>query len=577
MALNLVLQTQEGFSMTIGSRLRPLTASLCMSVWMLACSKAGTSHPQAASGGEVPHCAPNQLAGIAPSSEETARHRRFELPVLEYPEVDTTQDWGMPLTLLVDALGRVACYEVKSEFGQPRAMNDRRRDLIKATWAWRYEPFLRDGKPVAAVVSEEVYEERLPGRRRPLPDVPLDQVTISLRRTGCYGTCPAYGVQIQGDGTVIYEGLGFVDVMGKHHYTIPVAQVESLVTDLRRKDLWSMEDSYRARITDNPTYMLTLRMGDQTREIEDYVGSMVGMPQVVREFQDEVDRVGRTAEWTRLSVASVERLREEGFHFQSKEAGDLLVRAIVNEEGDDEQAMLKLIELGAPLHSGKATNSMPTTDESTLFEQVLANHRTMLVEPLIAREALKTDGKPDQYKIDAAFHAAIRGGRLALVQKIWNQAGDGARPSLFFVDEVEDDKQPIRTKSPVTLLLSRLYGDKGWEGRQIAEWLARHGCDLKAHRANGDTLLHIAVDGEDIDFVHYLLAQGVDVSAPGEFDLPALGSTQSEDIALLLLESGSDWQMDDNGTGFLRYASDQHWGRVTAWISNNGLGSKVKN
>ena len=79
----------------------------------------------------------------------------------------------------------------------------------------------------------------------------------------------------------------------------------------------------------------------------------------------------------------------------------------------------------------------------------------------------------------------------------------------------------------------------------------------------------------DIKFVRYLLGQGVDVSAPGQFDLPALGSAQDEDIALLLLQSGSDWKMDDNGAGFLRFAGGQHWGRVTAWIKNRDRGTKT--
>lgn len=518
---------------------------------------------------QVARCGPDQLVGIVPTSDELASSRQFVLPVIDYPADKGPESWGVPLTLLVGATGRVACYQVEDEFGKPLVMNALRRELAPAMSDWRYRPFLRDGKPVAAVVREHVYEQSTPQSHQPLPDVPLAQVTISLWRTGCFGTCPAYGVQIHGDGKVLYEGGGYVDVTGRHTYTIPKEQVAALVEDLRNMDLWSMERSYRAGITDSPTYTLKLQMGSQAHEIEDYVGEMVGMPRAISEFEDEIDRIGRTAEWTRLSMRSVERLQEEGFSFRSTEGADLLVRAVTNDDGNDERAMLKLIDLGVPLAGGSASGRTVLVSKPPLLELALLNHRTDLIDPLIARGLLMTDGKPDQKKIDSAFHAAIRGGRLALVEKMWGQAGTHAHPSLFFVDEAEVDDKHFRKQSPVTLLLSRPYRDKRWEGRRIARWLAGQGCDLKAHAANGGTLLHKAVDAGDIEFVRYLLAQGVDISAPGEFDLPALGSATNEDIALLLLQSKSDWKMDDGGAGFLRYARDQHWGRVLAWITSH--------
>ena len=123
---------------------------------------------------------------------------------------------------------------------------------------------------------------------------------------------------------------------------------------------------------------------------------------------------------------------------------------------------------------------------------------------------------------------------------------------------------------PVTLLLDKDYQDDHWQGLLIAQWLVAKGCDVRARAANGDTLLHIATDAGDIVFVRWLLAQGVDPSTPGEFGLPALGSAQDEDIALLLLQAGSDWKMNDDGVGMLRYARDQHWNRMLAWVREHG-------
>src|ERR1700746_1609053 len=42
-----------------------------------------------------------------------------------------------------------------------------------------------------------------------LSDSELKALTISLERTGCYGSCPAYTVTIRGDGSVTYVGKNY--------------------------------------------------------------------------------------------------------------------------------------------------------------------------------------------------------------------------------------------------------------------------------------------------------------------------------------------------------------------------------
>lgn len=83
----------------------------------------------------------------------------------------------------------------------------------------------------------------------------------------------------------------------------------------------------------------------------------------------------------------------------------------------------------------------------------------------------------------------------------------------------------------------------------------------------------LATDAGDVQFVRYLLDQGLDASMLGEFDLPALGSAGNEEIALMLLEAGTDFSlMDDDGHQFMRYAKGNHWGRVVAWLKEHKQG-----
>ncbi|MEO6104329.1 MAG: ankyrin repeat domain-containing protein [Pseudoxanthomonas sp.] len=521
---------------------------------------------------DTPVCNGAQLLAYAPRPEEVEANRKFALPVISYAYGTKREDWGLQLTLRLDESGRVECYLAKDVFGTEQALNAERRAALKEIGGARYKPFLHEGKAVAAIFSEQVVEQELPGKHVPLAQVPPEQVHITLERTGCYGWCPSYCVEVYGDGRAIYHGGRYVDVEGKHDYRVPKEDVARLVESLRTKDLWSMRSEYQAGITDNPTYVLTLQVGGQSRKIIDYVGEMVGMPSVVSEFEDEVDKVAQSDRWKHLTTETVEQLKAGGFKFDSQAGAELLARTVANDDSRDEAAMLALIELGAPLvvTTREAPGFLGTP--GPLVESALHNHRVMLLQPLVDRGALDTNGKRDQKKIDDAFRAAIQGGRLEEVKAVWNIPGPNSHPSLTFEDRTDDDK-PVLKQSPLTLALSPPYGDDGWEGMEIAQWLVGQGCDLKARAADGGTLLHIATNAGDARFVRYLLDQGLDASTPGEFDLPALGSARNEDIALMLLQAGTDFSlMDDDGHQFQRYAKDNHWGRVVAWLKEHKQG-----
>jgi hypothetical protein len=519
---------------------------------------------------EVPTCDKAQLLGYAPAEDEVTVHRQFAVPAVRYPFGAQRPIWGLVVTVRVDAAGHVACYVASSPWpgrGDGEALNDMQRAAIAEFATWRYAPFVQGGKPTAAILSESIAEEEIPKRHLPLPDVPLDRVHITLSRSACFGSCPSYKVDIHGNGRVVYRGEGFVDVMGEHHYTVPVGDVARLVESLRVKDLWSLRPAYRADITDNPTFELTMAIGDQVHHIEDYMGQKVGMPAAVSEFESEVDKIAKTGMWVNLTEEGVEHLQKEGFDFRSAPGADLLARTVANDRSRDDQALLRLIEFGAPLDGDGNVDVGFRRKLGSVMEEALRRHRSILIAPLIARGALSVDGKPDQYRIDAAFRAAIAGGRLASLQTIWNIRGDRPHPSLTFEDISEDGRQE---ESPVTLLLSRQSypPDAGWEGLAIAKWLATKGCDLKATAADGRTLLHIAAEANDADFVRYLLAQGFDPSAPGEYGLPALGSTTDEEVAMILLQAGTDFsRMLDAGHQFRRYAESNHWQRVVAWLT----------
>jgi Domain of unknown function (DUF6438) len=128
-------------------------------------------------------------------------------------------------------------------------------------------------------------------------EAPRGEVEITLSRSVCYGFCPDYTVTVTGEGEVRYVGRAFVNVVGEARASVPRAEVAALLARFDAIGFERLRDEYRAEVTDNPTYVVTLTRNGRSKRVEDYVGIAVGMPESVRELQTEIDRVAGTARW----------------------------------------------------------------------------------------------------------------------------------------------------------------------------------------------------------------------------------------------------------------------------------------
>lgn len=521
------------------------TTRVILAVLFLA---AGSAHAQ------VVECSPEQKLLPAVSEFEAAEHRMKALPAVTYPAGSRRNTWVYPLTLRIDAAGAVECWEQTPGHDPDRAvagLDASRREVIERLPEWRYAPFLRDGKAVPVIVRERLREERSPAKRRAPSDVTADRVRISMERTECYGTCPAYFVEVRGDGTAIYEGRSHVTVLGKHQYRVDPAKVAQLVERARGADLWSAERRYAAAITDNPTTTLWIAFGKQEREIVDYAGERVGMPVAITGFQDLVDELAGTRQWTHLTIEGVAALEAEGFAFASRAGGELLARAVRGPTIGDDAALVRLVELGAPPQGFDGVFS--------LIESALTAGRPKLVDALIARGALDADGRADARKIDAAFQAAIRGGDAALIEKIWNVGGGSLHPSQRFDD------------ADVILLLDGAYQDPPKRLLAAVRFLESKGSRLDAVDAKGETLLHIAANANDAELVRYLVAKKLDPNAVSARGISPLGMTHDEEVTMLLLEAGADpSKMSDEDYDYRAFVEVNAWTRVRHWLDSHG-------
>ena len=59
----------------------------------------------------------------------------------------------------------------------------------------------------------------------------------------------------------------------------------------------SLQDVYRANVTDLPAQIVTLTRNGHTKRVVDYEGGTVGMPQAVRTIEEQIDRAANTEQW----------------------------------------------------------------------------------------------------------------------------------------------------------------------------------------------------------------------------------------------------------------------------------------
>jgi hypothetical protein len=167
-------------------------------------------------------------------------------------------------------------------------------------YQWKFTPFEKHRKPIDAEVEEYidlVPSERMPKNHTTPPTLlPTSKVIITLERRGCYGTCPSYTVRVSTEG-IEFNGNSFVVATGKHTDKTDPNEVRQLAKKFIDADFYSMDSSYIAGVTDNPTYVLSIAIDGHKKEVEDYVGSWEGMPAIITELEDDVDKFANTQRW----------------------------------------------------------------------------------------------------------------------------------------------------------------------------------------------------------------------------------------------------------------------------------------
>jgi ankyrin repeat protein len=448
------------------------------------------------------------------------------------------------LTLIVSLTGDVSDAEAS---GDDRSMKfwPKLRDKV---YHWKYVPFEKEGKAVTAEVEEYidlVPPEKLPKIHIAPPRLNEDsKVKITLSRSGCFGSCPSYKVAVSTEG-ITFDGGGYVVAKGQHSEGVSADQVRELARKFVDADFYSMNDEYTAGVTDCPTYVLAIDIDGRTKQVVDYVGAWEGMPAVITDLENEVDKFARTERWIKGGEGLVSQLQGERFNFQSYEGQLLLKEAATRGEANTVQELLfagvSLVPLKAPKPK-KEYYGIPFEHQGWL--NVAASHPEVL-RVLLAAGA----SKADQADKDLALANAANAGRLDGVRSLIEY---GANPNADLSKLVFTREGAGMTMSGAGAGSVLIYAAASGNPEVVREIL-RYKPNLEARDGHGKTAIFAAADyryndveGARVQCVRLLAGAGANVNARDNDGNTPLHESFLTDVEEELLRLGADVNAQNN-------------------------------
>lgn len=443
---------------------------------------------------------------------------------------------------------------------------------------WKFTPFEEDGKAVTAEIKEYidlVPPERLPKKHVTPPALRSNsKVTVQLLRTGCFGTCPSYTVTVS-TGGIIFNGHGYVVAAGKHTDAANATELRELARKFIAADFYSMAESYRAGVTDNPTYVLSIDIDGHKKQVEDYVGEWVGMPAVISELEDQVDSFARTDRWINGSEGLVPALQAEGYNFHTFDAQVMLKESLLHSPA---ATVRELLEAGIPLQllpfpKPQEPGTVSPFEHAGWLSSASGNPDSLQI--LMAAGASKND----QNDKDLALASAAGSGRLdasraliayganpnANLSKLTLEHSSGGflmgeygAGSILFYAARSGNPDMVReilryhpqlemrdSQGQTAMFAAGEYrdGDKDGARRECIRLLAEAGAEVNARDNLGNTPLHgtFLTDVEE-----ELLKLGADVNARNNDGETPIFTTVDNDAIPLFIKYGADLSIRNN-------------------------------
>ena len=113
-------------------------------------------------------------------------------------------------------------------------------------------------------------------------------VSVSVRRTGCFGHCPDYSIMINKSGVVTYTGNRFTPDTGIFTKNIGKARAAEVLAQFTAYQVDTCQELYENRIPDLPGLNYNIQYGDRNKKI--FCANWG--PHFLKELADTMDATG---------------------------------------------------------------------------------------------------------------------------------------------------------------------------------------------------------------------------------------------------------------------------------------------
>jgi ankyrin repeat protein len=390
----------------------------------------------------------------------------------------------------------------------------------------QFKPFEQDGIAVRAVIKDWVQIvplEEWSKTRVPFPEIKdLNTLRMSLTRTSCYGTCPAYSVEVRGNGEVIYRGERSVLITGEHHDRISRQEVIKLLEAFHNADYFSLKDGYSQFVTDVPTYTTAIEFDGRKKSVGDYVGAGAGMPDIVAELEDKIDELAGTEKWLNETSKTWPALVAEHWNFRADTDENRTLFASVAERGSGELVQ-RFIAAGSPALAMDKDGASPLVNAAEKGNLDLV------------RRMVNTQAQLPSQVLFRSLRAAAHSGNVDLMEFLISKGAD--------VNGISDNPNDRDTV---------LIGAASRCKKEAVEETLRYHPLVNAQDFNGDSALSrflgsCAPGSADVEGIFELLiAAGANVNLKNDQgQTPIFSACFNESAVGLLAQAGADLNAKD--------------------------------
>src|SRR5215831_599627 len=208
----------------------------------------------------------------------------------------------------------------------------------------------------------------------------LSSVSVTLKRTACYGTCPVYSVAIHGNGLVEYLKEFRVDIPGPQTARISPERVKDLLKDFEEIHFFDLKEKYFEPCTDMPTAIISISVDGRNKEVSNYYGGCEGAktgPQVdLEKLAEQIDSAAGTSRWIKCDFDCMKGLVQTGLNVNAQSPHGDTPLLIAIQQRDLKKAQL-LLDAGAQVNTADAQLYTPLMwaamrDDPAIVQELLA-------------------------------------------------------------------------------------------------------------------------------------------------------------------------------------------------------------